>query len=64
MHQRLYDGAIVTGNRVDVTNDQDATAPMGVIVENAPFIGLLALAIVSGVLGVMKLRRKEHGDIA
>jgi len=27
IEQRLHEGAVVTGNRVDVTNDQDAAAP-------------------------------------
>jgi len=35
---------------------------MGVIVQNAPFIGLLALAAVSGALGFMKLRKREYEE--
>jgi len=52
----------VISNRVEVTNDQDAIAPMGVLAQNAPFIGLITLAVVSGVLGFMKLRKREYEE--
>ena len=60
MHQRVHNGEIVTGNWVAVTNDRGEIAPMGVIAENAPFIGLIALAAVSGALGFMKLRKRDE----
>ena len=62
VHQRLYRDNDLPNNRVAVTNDRDATVPMGVIMQNAPFIGLMALAVVSGALGVMKLRKREYEE--
>jgi len=63
VEERLSDtGQRITGNHVLVENDRDAEAPMGVIMENAPFIGLMMLAAVSGALGFMKLRKKEYED--
>jgi len=56
----VHNGEIVTGNWVAVTNDRGEIAPMGVIAQNAPFIGLIALAAVSGALGVMKLRKRDE----
>ena len=59
VRQRVVGGAVVTGNWVEVTNDQDAVAPMGVFARNAPFIGLMAFAAISGAIGFMKLRKRE-----
>ena len=55
-------GTINSDNSVLVVNHQDQAPPLGVFVDNAPFVGLIVLAGISGVLGFMRLRKREYED--
>ena len=62
MTQRWHNGNLYSRNDVIVTNYRSQPTPMGALVDNAPFIGLISLAVVSGVIGFMKLRKREYED--
>jgi len=47
-------------NFVLVENYRSQLPPMGVFVDNAPFVGLILLACISGVLGFMQLRKAKE----
>jgi len=60
--RRLENNNEVTGNSATVTNYRTEDAPMGVFVDNAPFIGLILLAAASGLAGFRKMRKNGYED--
>jgi len=55
-------GTLNSDNNVLIVNHLDRAPPMGVLVDNAPFIGLILLAGVSGVIGFVRLRKREYEE--
>jgi len=49
-------------NHVLFVNYRNQNPPMGVLVDNAPFIGLIVLAAASGVVGIMRLRKRDEEE--
>jgi len=53
-------GTVNSDNNVLVVNHLDQAPPLGVFVNNAPFVGLMVLAGISGVLGFLRLRKPKE----